>query len=173
VPGHAFSSDSHWQQEFEDAFEYELTPDQKTAIADIKRDMESPTPMDRLLWRRRLRQDRGRDARRVQGGDGRQAGGVSRADDGAGVPASEDAARALRRVPGAHRHGQPVPIQAEQKESLADLRAGKVDIIVGTHRLLSRTSSSAISVSSSSTKSSASGLRTRRRSSSCARRSTC
>src|SRR5213078_3186076 len=49
VPGHAFSSDSHWQQEFEDAFEYELTVDQKTAIADIKRDMESPTPMDRLL----------------------------------------------------------------------------------------------------------------------------
>ena len=49
VPGHAFSPDSHWQQEFEDAFEYELTPDQKTAIADIKRDMESPTPMDRLL----------------------------------------------------------------------------------------------------------------------------
>src|SRR5206468_2285844 len=41
--------DSHWQQEFEDAFEYELTADQKTAIVDIKRDMESPTPMDRLL----------------------------------------------------------------------------------------------------------------------------
>ena len=49
VPGHAFSPDSHWQQEFEDAFEYDLTPDQVTAIADIKRDMESPTPMDRLL----------------------------------------------------------------------------------------------------------------------------
>ena len=49
VPGHAFAADSHWQQEFEDAFEYELTPDQKTAVADIKRDMESSTPMDRLL----------------------------------------------------------------------------------------------------------------------------
>src|SRR4029077_11670815 len=49
VPGHAFSPDSHWQQEFEDAFEYELTPDQRAAITDIKRDMESPTPMDRLL----------------------------------------------------------------------------------------------------------------------------
>ena len=49
VAGHAFSPDTHWQQEFEDAFEYELTPDQQTAIADIKRDMESPTPMDRLL----------------------------------------------------------------------------------------------------------------------------
>ncbi len=48
-PGHAFSADSHWQHEFEDAFEYELTVDQKTATADIKRDMESTTPMDRLV----------------------------------------------------------------------------------------------------------------------------
>ena len=49
VPGHAFAPDTHWQEEFEGAFPYELTPDQATAIADIKRDMESPTPMDRLL----------------------------------------------------------------------------------------------------------------------------
>src|SRR5262249_30520913 len=44
VPGHAFGPDSHWQKEFEDAFEYELTPDQQTAIVDIKRDMETPLP---------------------------------------------------------------------------------------------------------------------------------
>ena len=49
VPGHAFPADTHWQEEFEGAFPYELTPDQATAIADIKRDMEAPTPMDRLL----------------------------------------------------------------------------------------------------------------------------
>ncbi len=49
VPGHAFAADTHWQQEFEDAFPYPLTPDQATAVADIKRDMESSTPMDRLL----------------------------------------------------------------------------------------------------------------------------
>ena len=49
MPGHAFSPDTHWQQEFEDAFEWDLTPDQATAIAEIKRDMEAPTPMDRLL----------------------------------------------------------------------------------------------------------------------------
>ncbi len=49
MPGHVFAADSHWQQEFEDAFEYDLTPDQKTAVTDIKRDMESSTPMDRLL----------------------------------------------------------------------------------------------------------------------------
>ena len=49
VVGHAFAPDTHWQQEFEDAFPYDLTPDQTSAIADIKRDLESPTPMDRLL----------------------------------------------------------------------------------------------------------------------------
>ena len=49
VPGHAFAPDSHWQEEFEGAFPYEATPDQVSAIADIKNDMEAPTPMDRLL----------------------------------------------------------------------------------------------------------------------------
>ena len=49
VPGHAFSADTHWQEEFEGAFPYELTVDQASAVADIKRDMESPLPMDRLL----------------------------------------------------------------------------------------------------------------------------
>ena len=74
-PATPSAADSHWQQEFEDAFEYELTPDQKTrdrrhqarhGIADAD---GSPA-----VRRRRLRQDRGGDARRVQGGDGRQAG---------------------------------------------------------------------------------------------------
>ena len=49
VPGHAFGGDTHWQEEFEGAFPYELTVDQASAITDIKRDMESSTPMDRLL----------------------------------------------------------------------------------------------------------------------------
>jgi transcription-repair coupling factor (superfamily II helicase) len=47
--GFAFSRDSPWQKEFEDAFEYDETPDQEAAIRDVKRDMESPKPMDRLL----------------------------------------------------------------------------------------------------------------------------
>ena len=112
VPGHAFSPDSHWQQEFEDAFEYELTPDQKTAIADIKRDMESPTPMDRLLCG-----DVGYGKTEVAMRaafkavmDGKQVA-VPGADDGAGVSAPEDAQGALRRLSGAHRHGQPLPQQ--------------------------------------------------------------
>ena len=90
------------------------------------------------LRRRRLRQDRSRDARRLQGGDGRQAGRLSRADHGARVPASEDAEGTLRRLPGPHRDGQPLPQQGRAERALVDLAAGKVDIIVGTHRLLSK-----------------------------------
>ncbi|HVS22028.1 MAG TPA: CarD family transcriptional regulator, partial [Pyrinomonadaceae bacterium] len=49
VTGHAFPQDAPWQREFEGGFEYILTPDQETAIEDVKHDMETPTPMDRLL----------------------------------------------------------------------------------------------------------------------------
>lgn len=49
VGGHAFQADSPWQREFEDAFEYQLTDDQETAITDVKADMEQTVPMDRLL----------------------------------------------------------------------------------------------------------------------------
>ncbi len=66
VQGFAFSADSPWQDEFEDAFPYELTDDQAPSIEDVKNDMETPVPMDRLLMRRRrLRQDGGGDARGV------------------------------------------------------------------------------------------------------------
>jgi len=47
--GYAFEPDTPWQKEFEDAFAYEETPDQVSAIAEIKADMERPRPMDRLL----------------------------------------------------------------------------------------------------------------------------
>ena len=49
VRGHAFSPDAPWQHEFEDAFPYDLTVDQGTAIDDVKEDMETATPMDRLI----------------------------------------------------------------------------------------------------------------------------
>ena len=49
VTGHAFSPDAPWQHEFEDAFPYDLTVDQAAAIEDVKTDMETPTPMDRLI----------------------------------------------------------------------------------------------------------------------------
>jgi len=49
VGGHAYQSDGPWQREFEEAFEYQLTVDQETAIRDVKTDMENNVPMDRLL----------------------------------------------------------------------------------------------------------------------------
>jgi len=139
VPGHAFSPDSHWQQEFEDAFEYELTVDQKTAITDIKRDMESPTPMDRLLC-------------------GDVGYGKTEVAMRAAFKAVMDGKQVAFLAPTtvlAFQHqktlrerfaGFPVRIEMvsrfrtrmEQKAALADLAAGKVDIIVGTHRLLSK-----------------------------------
>lgn len=49
VTGYAFSADTPWQQEFEDAFPYDLTVDQASAIEDVKEDMETARPMDRLI----------------------------------------------------------------------------------------------------------------------------
>ena len=49
TPGHAFAPDTPWQHELEEAFPYELTPDQRTAVAEVKADMEAPVPMDRLV----------------------------------------------------------------------------------------------------------------------------
>ena len=67
--GHAFGPDTPWQREFEDAFPYEETPDQLTTIDEVKADMETRDPDGPAdLRRRRLRQDRDRGARRVQGG---------------------------------------------------------------------------------------------------------
>ncbi len=139
VPGHAFSSDSHWQQEFEDAFEYELTVDQKTATADIKRDMESTTPMDRLLCG-----DVGYGKTEVA-----MRGAFKAVMDGkqvAFLAPTTILAFQHQKTLRERFAGFPVRIEMvsrfrtkqEQKESIADLAAGKVDIIVGTHRLLSK-----------------------------------
>ncbi len=139
VAGHAFSPDSHWQQEFADAFAYELTPDQTTAIADITRDLESATPMDRLLCG-----DVGygktevamRAAFKVVM-DGKQVAFLAPTtvlafqhlktikDRFAGFPVSVDMVSRFRS-------------KVEQKATLAQLASGQLDIIVGTHRLLSK-----------------------------------
>ncbi|HYT67113.1 MAG TPA: transcription-repair coupling factor [Vicinamibacterales bacterium] len=139
VSGHAFSADSHWQQEFEDAFEWELTVDQRNAVDDIKRDMESPTPMDRLLCG-----DVGYGKTEVAMRaafkavmDGKQVAFLAPTtvltfqhektlkDRFAAFPVRIDMVSRFRS-------------KAEQKVTLDDLEAGKVEIIVGTHRLLSK-----------------------------------
>jgi transcription-repair coupling factor (superfamily II helicase) len=139
VPGHAFAADSHWQQEFEDAFAYELTVDQKTAIADIKRDMESPTPMDRLLCG-----DVGYGKTEVAMRAAFKA--VMEGKQVAFLAPTTVLAFQHEKTLNERFAGFPVRIamvsrfrsKSEQKEALADLAAGKVDIIVGTHRLLSK-----------------------------------
>jgi transcription-repair coupling factor (superfamily II helicase) len=138
VPGHAFSPDSHWQQEFEGAFEYDLTTDQRSAIADIKRDMESPTPMDRLLCG-----DVGYGKTEVAMRaafkavmDGKQVAFLAPTT----VLAFQHQKTLRERFAGFPVRTEMVSrfrSKAEQKEALVDLAAGKVDIIVGTHRLLS------------------------------------
>jgi transcription-repair coupling factor (superfamily II helicase) len=139
VPGHAFSSDSHWTQEFDEAFEWELTPDQQNAVRDIRGDMETPTPMDRLLC-------------------GDVGYGKTEVAMRAAFKAVMDGKQVAILAPTtvlASQHWKtfksrfaafPVRIdmvsrfrsRAEQKQTLEDLAAGKVEIIVGTHRLLSK-----------------------------------
>src|SRR5262249_23646890 len=139
IAGHAFSADSHWQQEFEDAFEWELTIDQQSAVADIKRNMETPSPMDRLLCG-----DVGYGKTEVAMRaafkavmDGKQVAFLAPTtvlafqhlktltDRFAAFPVRIDMVSRFR-------------TKAEQKATLDDLAAGKVEIIVGTHRLLSK-----------------------------------
>ena len=97
------------QREFDDAFEFEETPDQQRAIEDVKRDMESTLPMDRLLCG-----DVGYGKTEVamraafKAIARFEAGGRAGADYGAGVPALSNVPAAFRRVSGARRNDQPV-----------------------------------------------------------------
>ena len=137
--GFGFSRDSNWQREFEDAFEFTETKDQLSAIKDIKRDMESPQPMDRLLCG-----DVGYGKTEVvmraafkAMGDGKQVGVLA-----------PTTVLAFQHYETFKRRFQPFPIRVEMlsrfrtakevKAVLADLAEGKVDLAVGTHRLLSK-----------------------------------
>ena len=139
MPGHAFSADSHWQQEFEDAFEWDLTPDQRTAITDIKGDMEAPGTMDRLLCG-----DVGYGKTEVA-----MRAAFKAVMDGKQVAfLAPTTVLAFQHVKTLKNRFAAFPVRidmvsrfrskAEQKVTLEDLTAGKVEIIVGTHRLLSK-----------------------------------
>ena len=139
VAGYAFSPDSHWQQEFEDAFEFDLTPDQVTAVTDIKRDMEGPTPMDRLLCG-----DVGYGKTEVAMRAAFKA--VMNGKQVALLAPTTVLAFQHQKTARERFAGFPVRVEmvsrfrtkAEQRDVLMDLTAGKVDVIVGTHRLLSK-----------------------------------
>jgi transcription-repair coupling factor (superfamily II helicase) len=137
--GFSYSSDSNWQREFEDAFEFTETRDQKAAIADIKRDMEGPHPMDRLLCG-----DVGYGKTEVVMraafkalGDGKQVAVLS-----------PTTVLCFQHYNTFRKRFQQFPARIEMlsrfrsakeiKATLDDLAEGKVDIAVGTHRLLSK-----------------------------------
>jgi transcription-repair coupling factor (superfamily II helicase) len=137
--GFQYSPDSNWQREFEDAFEFSETKDQLTAIQEIKRDMESPQPMDRLLCG-----DVGFGKTEVVMraafkalGDGKQVAVLA-----------PTTVLAFQHFETFKRRFQPFPVRVEMfsrfrgtkelKAGLTDLSEGKVDIAIGTHRLLSQ-----------------------------------
>ncbi len=139
VSGHSYGADNPWQQEFEDAFEYQLTPDQEAAIEDVKSGMESTEPMDRLIVG-----DVGYGKTEV----------AMRAAFKAVMEGKQVAVLAPTTVL-VFQHFKtfqnrfaafPVRIEMlsrfrsakEQKEVVSAVEAGAVDIVIGTHRLLSK-----------------------------------
>ena len=137
--GHAFPPDTEWQIEFETAFQYTETPDQRDAIEFVKADMEAPRPMDRLIC-------------------GDVGYGKTEVALRAAFKSAQDGKQVMVLVPTtilAQQHygtfserlkDYPVRVEhvsrfrpaAEQKESIAAFGRGEVDILIGTHRLLSR-----------------------------------
>ena len=137
--GFAYSPDSNWQREFEDAFEFTETRDQLTAAQEIKRDMENSQPMDRLLCG-----DVGFGKTEVAMraafkalGDGRQVAVLS-----------PTTVLCFQHYETFKTRFAPFPVRVEmlsrflspreRKQVVGDLSAGKVDIVIGTHRLLSK-----------------------------------
>ncbi|HKP37118.1 MAG TPA: transcription-repair coupling factor [Pyrinomonadaceae bacterium] len=139
VQGYAFPPDAPWQREFEQGFEYTLTPDQETAIEDVKNDMEAVTPMDRLLC-------------------GDVGYGKTEVAMRAAFKAVMDGKQAAVLTPTtvlAYQHFEtfrqrfaPFPVKVEllsrfrsskeQKEVVKQIEAGSVDVVIGTHRMLSK-----------------------------------
>jgi transcription-repair coupling factor (superfamily II helicase) len=137
--GFAFSHDSNWQREFEDAFEFTETKDQLSAMKDIKRDMESPHPMDRLLCG-----DVGYGKTEVAMraafkalGDGKQIAVLA-----------PTTVLAFQHFETFKQRFAAFPVRVEMfsrfrsakelKQALDELAAGKIDVAIGTHRLFSK-----------------------------------
>ena len=138
-PGFAFAADAPWQKEFEDNFPYPETDDQLRCIADIKRDMEAPTPMDRLLCGDVGFGKTEVALRAVMKAvmDGKQVAIL--------VPTTVLAQQHYQTAVSRFR-GFPVNIDVlsrfrtpkMQQATLQKLRAGSVDLIIGTHKLLQK-----------------------------------
>ncbi len=138
-PGFAFSHDTYLQNEMEASFEYEETPDQQKAIEAVKSDMEKPYPMDRLVCG-----DVGFGKTEVAiraafkaAADGKQTAVL--------VPTTLLSLQHFRTF-SSRLKGFPVRVEqlsrartaADTKAILADLKSGKIDILVGTHKILGK-----------------------------------
>jgi transcription-repair coupling factor (superfamily II helicase) len=139
APGFAFSPDTPWQRELEDAFSYIETPDQLSTIEDVKRDMERPYPMDRIIC-------------------GDVGYGKTEIAIRAAFKAVQDGKQVAVLVPTtllvqqhtktfAERYaGFPIKVAGlsrfnsakESKEILQELASGAADVVIGTHRILSQ-----------------------------------
>ena len=139
APGHAFPRDTDWQREFEDAFEHQETEDQEEAIVDVKRDMQASTPMDRLLVG-----DVGYGKTEVA----MRAAFKTVNDNKQVAVLAPTTVLAFQHFETFKQRFAAYPIAIEmlsrfrtarqQKEILQKVEAGKVDILIGTHRLLSK-----------------------------------
>ena len=138
-PGFAFSPDSPWQREFEEAFDYAETDDQLRCIEEIKKDMERPVPMDRLLCG-----DVGYGKTEVALRavmkcvlDGKQAAIL--------VPTTvlaqqhfNTAVNRFRSFPVEIRVLSRFQTPGQARQILSDLRTGRIDLLIGTHKLLQK-----------------------------------
>ena len=138
-PGHAFTGESPWQREFEEAFEYEETRDQAAAIREVMEDMSEDTPMDRLICG-----DVGYGKTEVA-----MRAAMRAVLDGKQVAVlAPTTVLAFQHWKTLRKRFAPFPVTVEMvsrfrspreiKQVLKDTGDGKVDILVGTHRLLSR-----------------------------------
>jgi transcription-repair coupling factor (superfamily II helicase) len=139
VQGHAFPLDAPWQREFEEGFEYTLTPDQETAIEDVKHDMETPTPMDRLLCG-----DVGYGKTEVA----MRAAFKAVMDGKQTAVLTPTTVLAYQHFDTFRQRFAPFPVKVEllsrfrsareQKAVVKRIEAGDVDVVIGTHRMLSK-----------------------------------
>jgi transcription-repair coupling factor (superfamily II helicase) len=137
--GHAFPADTEWMKEFEDAFEFTETEDQAQAIADVKADMESGRPMDRLLCG-----DVGYGKTEVA----MRAAFKAISDNKQVAVLAPTTVLAFQHYETFKQRFAPFPVTVEmisrfrspkqQKEILQKAETGKVDILIGTHRILSK-----------------------------------
>jgi len=137
--GHAYPADTQWQREFEDAFDYNETDDQVSAIADIKQDMESTMPMDRLLCG-----DVGYGKTEVA----MRAAFKAVQDNRQVAVLAPTTVLAFQHYETFKRRFAAFPINIEmisrfrttkqQKEIVEKVEQGKIDILIGTHRILSQ-----------------------------------